>query len=107
MIASYQRKQTRLRLKKRAESPANDQGCHSNAGSVAFQEVVAWGCIWLKVGRHRSYCLCWKWTPSPPSLFEQAFEILPSSNHKSFTVDPPELPQAKAPHAMPLFGLSE
>ncbi len=36
MIVADQRKQTRLRLKKRAESPASNQGCHSDAGSVAF-----------------------------------------------------------------------
>ena len=107
MIASYPRKQTRLKLKKRAERPASDYGCHSNAGSGAFQEVVSWGFIWLEVGRHRSHCLCWKWAPSPPSLFEQAFEILPRGNHQGFTVDPPEPPQAKAPHPMPLFGLPE
>jgi hypothetical protein len=66
----YWRKQTCLRLKKRAESRARDQEGHSNAGSVVFQEIVSRRFIWLPVRRHRSDCLCWKGTPSPPSLFE-------------------------------------
>src|SRR5437763_15630586 len=77
IIAEYQRKQTRLRLKKRDESPVSDQGCHSNVGSGAFQEVVSWGFIWLPGRRHRSHCISWKGTQSPPSLCEPAIEILP------------------------------
>lgn len=63
MIANDQRKQTHLRLKKRAESPKSGYRCHNDAGSVAFQEVVSWGFIRLEVRRHHHHCLCWKRTP--------------------------------------------
>jgi hypothetical protein len=35
---------------------------------------------------------------------EQALEILTGSNHERFAVDSPKPPQAKTPHAMPLFA---
>jgi hypothetical protein len=104
MIADYQRKQTGLRLKKRAESPASDQGCHSGAGSVAFQSVVSWGCVWLQVrSRQPRHGLCRKWTPSPSSLLQQAFEIWPRCDDLGLAIDTPEPPQAETPHAMPVF----
>ena len=91
MIASYPRKQTRLKLKKRAERPASDYGCHSNAGSIVFPSFASWEFIWLPVRRrHPSHCLCGKWTPSPSSFFEQAFEVLPCCSHQGFTVDSPQ-----------------
>src|SRR5258707_15123425 len=31
----------------------------------------------------------WEWAPSPASVFQQAFEILPSRDHEGLTVDPP------------------
>ncbi len=53
-----------------------------------------------KEGKKR---LCWAWTTSPAALFEKAFEILSRSDQQCLDIDPPEEPQAKAPHAMPLF----
>jgi hypothetical protein len=49
----------------------------------------------------------WERPPSPSSFFEQAFEILPSGNPQGLTIDTPQQTQAKATHAMPVFGFRE
>jgi hypothetical protein len=48
--------------------------------------------------------LCWTWSPFPSSLFEQPLEILSRGSHQRLTVDPPQPPQAKTAHAMPVFA---
>jgi hypothetical protein len=48
--------------------------------------------------------LCWAWAPSPAALFEEPLEILSRCSHERLTVDAPQPPQAKAPHAMPVFA---
>jgi len=45
--------------------------------------------------------------PSPASLFEESFEVLPTCSHQCLTVDTPEPSQAKAPHPMPLLAFSK
>src|SRR6266516_5675514 len=95
-------------LKKRAENPASDQRCYSDARSVAFQYIVSWGFMWFPVSRrHLSHGLCREWTPSPPSFLKQAFNILTGGNHEGLAVDSPEPPYAKPPHPMPLLGFSK
>src|SRR5262249_51549514 len=51
--------------------------------------------------------LRWERMPSPASLFEESFEVLPTCSHQCLTVDTPEPSQTKAPHAMPVFGFSK
>ena len=71
IITAYQRKRARLRLKNHPGSPESDQGCHSDAGSVAFPSVASGRFIWFKVGRRqRSQGLCGKWTPPPTPFFQ-------------------------------------
>jgi hypothetical protein len=47
---------------------------------------------------------CWTWTPSPAPFFEQPLEILPYHSHQRLTIYALQPPQAKAPHAMPVFA---
>src|SRR5260370_21422858 len=54
--------------------------------------------------RHQSHRLGRKRTPPPPTLFQEAFEILSRCSQECLTVDPPEPTQAEASHAMPILS---
>jgi len=57
-----------------------------------------------KQGKCRICCSFRPWVAAPALVLEQALEILSRRTHNPLTVDTPQEPQAKAPHAMPVFG---
>ena len=103
-----ERKSAPVCLKARSSGIAGDKERLSDTRSTALEECSFEGCLGFTLHRRDSnHCLSRKWTSSPSSLLEQAFEILTSGNHQGFTVDSPQAPQAKTSHSMPLFAFSE
>jgi hypothetical protein len=87
MNDGYLRKSTCLGRKNHPDGTAGKQGCYSDTGPVIFQATVSWECIWFLLRRRPESSLCGKWTPSPSSLLEQAFEILSRGRYQGFTAD--------------------
>jgi hypothetical protein len=55
----YLRKSTCLGRKKHLDGTAGKQGCHSDTGSVFFQAIASWECIWFLL-RRRPESVCRK-----------------------------------------------
>src|SRR6266516_2449707 len=97
-----------MRLQKRFRNCTSDEGCHSEARLVVLQEIMPWGFISFPARRwHQSHCLGRKWTSSPSSFAEQAFEILTRGDDERFTIDPPEPSETETAHAMPVLAFGK
>ncbi len=69
---------------------SNEEDSHENTTTHGLLAIlIAIGLLGLRGIANVTEGLCWERTTSPPTLFEQAFQVLPCSDPQPFTIDPP------------------